>query len=143
MEILDTLINSPENIQSRLIPCQVEHANDVQTNVYKRIALLYDATLAHLALARKAILLDDPAGRGTNLGQAIELISELDDMVKDDSENESTAFLRGLYMSILCQLPMANRFNDTEIVDRAIRYIRKLQDLWLNVVRNAEKIGKN
>jgi len=96
----------------------------------KLIQLMYERLLVHLEIAEGGILQKDAKLRGENLGRAIALVTELYASIKDDDESEAAGFLRGLYSSILVELPRAGLTNDVEVVRTAIRYIQRLKEIW-------------
>ncbi len=96
----------------------------------KLIHLMYERLLVHLELAGNAMLKDDAKGRGENLGRAIALVTELYASIRDDDESEAAGFLRGLYSSILTELPKAAVTNDIEVIRTTSRYVNRLKDIW-------------
>lgn len=102
------------------------------------ILLLFNGALTRLKLTREGIKENNIKKRGENLSKAIAIISELNASVDSKINDESTQFLRGLYASILAELPKISLYNDIEILDKAIGYIAKLKEIWENDV-----MGKN
>ena len=96
----------------------------------KLIQLMYERLLVHLEIAEGGILQKDVKLRGENLSRAIALVTELYASIKEDDESEAAGFLRGLYSSILVELPKAGLTNDVEVVRTAIRYIQRLKEIW-------------
>ncbi len=96
----------------------------------KLIQLMYERLLVHLDFAENAMLKDDAKGRGENLGRAIALVTELYASIRDDDESEAAGFLRGLYSSILTELPKAAISNDIEVIRTTSRYVSRLKDIW-------------
>ncbi len=96
----------------------------------KLIQLMYERLLVHLELAGNAMLKDDAKGRGENLGRAIALVTELYASIHEDDESEAAGFLRGLYSSILTELPKAAVANDIEVIRTAGRYVSRLNEIW-------------
>ena len=94
------------------------------------ILILYKGAIERLALAREGIVENDPQKRGENLGKAIAIISELNSCLRSDMKDEGTEFLRGLYSSILMELPKVSIDNNMETLDRADRYMKQLMDIW-------------
>ncbi len=96
----------------------------------KLIQLMYERLLVHLDLAENAMLKEDAKGRGENLGRAIALVTELYASILDDDESEAAGFLKGLYTSILTELPKAAITNDIEVIRTTIRYVARLKEIW-------------
>jgi len=101
-----------------------------QIHPVKLIHLLYERVLVHLELAEQGILEKDSRVRGENLGKAIAIISELNASIKDGDGSEAASFLRGLYASILLELPKVGLSQDVEIVRLAHRYLNRLREIW-------------
>ncbi|MFW8602065.1 flagellar export chaperone FliS [Desulfobacterota bacterium M19] len=97
----------------------------------KLIQLMYERLLVHLDFAENAMLKDDAKSRGENLGRAIALVTELYASIRDDDEAEAAGFLRGLYSSILTELPKAAINNDIEVIRTTSRYVSRLKDIWV------------
>jgi len=94
------------------------------------ILMLYKGALDRLRLAREGIEENNIPKRGENLSKAIAIIAELNASVDPTMTDESTQFLRGLYTSILAELPKVSITNDTKILMRAHLYISKLKEIW-------------
>jgi len=103
------------------------------------ILLLYKAALDRIQKAKEGIQENNIQKRGENLSKAIAIISELNASVDPNMTDESTQFLRGLYASILAELPKVSITNDTEILRRSYDYIAGLKDIWEKDVMGKEK----
>ena len=101
-----------------------------QIHPVKLIHLLYERVLVHLELAEQGIAHADAKARGENLSKAIAIISELNASIKDADDSEAAGFLRGLYSSILMELPKVGISLDVEIVRQAHRYLTRLREIW-------------
>lgn len=107
----------------------------------KVIQLLYDRVLKHLLWAGEGIKEKNPCKRGENLGKVISIISELNAALDMERGGEAAAFLRGLYVAILVELPKVAVTNDIEILKRTYRYIKRLNDIWEQTVMNDQLPG--
>lgn len=96
----------------------------------KLIHLMYERVIAHLDLVLEGIEEGDASKRGENLGMAIAIVTELNASIKKDDQSEAAALLRGLYVSILVELPKVLVSNDQTIVIRARKYINRLREIW-------------
>lgn len=102
--------------------------------------LLYKEAIRRLNLTKSALLEENIAKRGENLGRAIAIISELNScLVQADNETEEILFLRGLYTSILAELPKVNVTKSVDTLDTVLRYMQKLRDIWENDVMGKKK----
>jgi flagellar secretion chaperone FliS len=100
----------------------------------KLIHLLYERALQHLHCAGEGIEEQSPQKRGENLGKAIALVTELNASLDLEKGGETAVFLRGLYEAILVELSKVSVTNDMEIIKRACRYLKALQDSWEQTV---------
>ena len=105
----------------------------------KLIHMLYQGALKHLESARKGVKEKDPKKRGEHLGKVISIISELNASIDPEINDDSTQFLRGLYTSMLTELPKVSITNDIKTLDLAASYIEKLNQIWETQVLNYEK----
>ncbi len=94
------------------------------------ILMLYDGALKHLHHARIGVMEADPRKRGEHLSKVIAIVSELNASISPEFQDESTQFLRGLYNSILFELPKVSVTNDISILDQTTRYIQRLKNIW-------------
>jgi len=105
----------------------------------KLIQLLFKAALKHISLAREGIEEKDPKKRGEHLGKVIAIVTELHSNLDPTMNDESTKFLRGLYSSILIELPKVSITNDIKTIDLTYTYMKKLSTIWDNECMNQQK----
>jgi flagellar secretion chaperone FliS len=96
----------------------------------KLIHMLYKGALKHIDLARQGIVENNPKKRGEHLGKVISIISELNTSINSEIKDESTRFLRGLYTSMLTELPKVSITNDPKTLDLTKSYLEKLNEIW-------------
>ena len=96
----------------------------------KLIHMLYKGALEHIRLAKEGVVENNPKKRGEHLSKVISIISELNTSINSDIKDESTQFLRGLYTSMLTELPKVSISNDPKILDLTQSYIEKLNEIW-------------
>lgn len=96
----------------------------------KLIHLMYERIIAHLDLVVEGIEQGNALKRGENLGKAIAIISELNASIKAEDQSEAATFLRGLYASILVELPKVSIRNDKAIAVKARNYMLQLMEIW-------------
>lgn len=101
-----------------------------QIHPVKLIHLLYERVLVHLELAEQGLIASDVKARGENLSKAIAIISELNASIKDADDSDAAGFLRGLYSSILLELPKVAISADVEVVKQSHRYLSRLLEIW-------------
>lgn len=98
------------------------------------ILLLYKGALKHLKLAKEGMLENDVKKRGKHLSRVIDIVSELNSCLDSKVQDESIAFLRGLYRSILLELPQASANNNIKTLNTTASYLFRLQEIWENDV---------
>ncbi len=110
----------------------------------KLILLLFKGALDRIQLTMEGIEENNIKKRGENLSKTIAIISELNSSIDTNINDESTQFLRGLYTSILTELPKVSINNDTQILRLTHTYISKLKEIWeQNVMgRKSASIGE-
>jgi len=96
----------------------------------KLIAMMYERVLVHLQLAEEGLMEKKPQKRGEHLGKAIAILTELYASVKEGDESDAAEFLRGLYSSILVELPKVSVSGDPEVLRQTRRYIERLKQIW-------------
>ena len=102
--------------------------------------LLYKEAIKRLSLTKSALLENNIPKRGENLGRAIAIISELNSCLQGDNSTEEILFLRGLYTSILKELPRVNVTKSVATIETSLRYIQKLKEIWEYDVMGRKKI---
>ena len=102
------------------------------------ILLLYEGAIQAMKKAKEGVKARDIRTRGEGLGKAIAIIGELNASLDMEAGGEAAAFLRGLYLSILTELPKVNLTNDIKTLDIAIGYMEELKRLWKERVMNKE-----
>ena len=100
------------------------------------IHLLYKGALRYLTYAREGVIEKNPKKRGEYLSKVIAIVSELNASIDPTMNDESTRFLRGLYTSILTELPKVSLTNEVKTIDLAYSYLEKLNEIWETQVLN-------
>ena len=103
------------------------------------IYMLFKGALARLKLAKQGMEEQNIQKRGENLSKVIAIVSELNSSVDSTMKDEGTLFLKGLYASILTELPKASINNDIRIVERTELYLSKLKEIWETDVLGSPK----
>lgn len=107
------------------------------------ILMLYEGALKHILLAKEGIQENDSKKRGEHVGRAISIVSGLNACLDSKVEDESIEFLRGLYNTILIELPKVSLTNDVKTLDLAFSYLENLKDVWKkDVIGNGDRAKK-
>lgn len=96
----------------------------------KLVHMLFERCLVHLKMAGEGVLENDARKRGESLGKVVDIIAGLNGSLNMEQGKDAAVFLRGLYESILLELPKVAITNDIEILKRAYRYVKKLKEVW-------------
>lgn len=103
------------------------------------ILMLYDGALKFIRLAKQGIEEKDIRKRGENLSKVIAIVSELNSSLDPTVKDESIDFLRGLYTTMLTELPQVSVNNDIKTLDLATLYLTKLREIWVHDVMGKAK----
>ncbi len=113
-----------------------------EVNPQKLILMLYDGAIKRINFAREGVINKDPKQRGENLSKAIAIISELNASLRN-IENEEIFFLRSLFLAMMQELARVSITNDIQTLDRAIRYLMKLKQIWETSVMGQGNAAQN
>ena len=102
----------------------------------KLILMLYEGALKHLRLAKEGFQEYDTRKQGENLSRAIAIVSALHASLDDNIRDEPIEFLRGLYVSMMVELAKVTVSREMQTLDRAVRYLEYLKDIWEHQVMN-------
>jgi len=101
-----------------------------ETDPKRLILMLYEGALEDLRLAKEGIEQRDARKRGEHLSRAVAIVSALLTSLHNDTMDESIAFLRGLYQSMLVELAKVALTHDVHVLDLAFRYLEHLKQIW-------------
>ncbi|MGD9823517.1 flagellar export chaperone FliS [Desulfobacter sp.] len=113
-----------------------------EINPQKLILMLYDGAIKRINFAREGVINKNPKQRGENLSKAIAIISELNASLRN-IENEEIFFLRSLFLAMMQELARVSITNDIQTLDRAIRYLMKLKQIWETSVMGQGNAAQN
>ncbi|MEW6220766.1 MAG: flagellar export chaperone FliS [Thermodesulfobacteriota bacterium] len=111
---------------------------ETNTDPNQLVLLLYDGAIRFLEQARSGCAKEDRRRRGEGLSRAIAIIGELNASLNVEAGGETATFLRSLYLAMLAELPKVNLANDVTIIDRCLRYLTELRELWVSRVLGRE-----
>lgn len=98
------------------------------------ILMLYDGALKFLRLAKQGLEEKDIRKRGENLSKVIAIVSELNSSLDPNVKDSSIEFLRGLYATMLMELPRVSITNDVKTLDLTAAYLKRLREIWAHDV---------
>lgn len=117
-------------VYSHMVNAYRRSEKQAEIHPVRLIHMMYERILTHLQYAEAGIKEGNPKKRGENLGKAIALITELNASIKQDDESEAAHFLRGLYNSILMELPKVSVSGKVDVLRQTARYIKELKKIW-------------
>lgn len=100
------------------------------------VLMLYEGTLKHLKLAKQMIETGDTVGKGTHIGKATDIISELSNVLDMEKGGEISLNLRNLYDFSLQRLMKANMENDIYSLESVEKVISIIKDGWKEMMVN-------
>src|SRR5215470_14634414 len=101
-----------------------------ETDPKRLILMLYEGALDDLRLVKEGIEQQDARKRGEHLSRAVAIVSTLFSSLRNDTMDESIAFLRGLYQSMLVELAKVAVTHDVQVLDLTFRYLERLKQIW-------------
>ena len=101
-----------------------------ETDPKRLILMLYEGALEDLRLAKEGIEQQNARQRGEHLSRAVAIVSTLLTSLRNDTMDESIAFLRGLYQSMLVELAKVAVTHDVQVLELAFRYLERLKQIW-------------
>lgn len=111
----------------------------VQTSVegaspHQLISMLFDALLAHLHAARRALAQGDIENKGKEIGKAVRIIEEgLKANLDVERGGEVAINLRGVYNYSIAHLTKANVKNDDAMIAEVIALLTPVSGAWKQI----------
>jgi len=99
------------------------------------VLMLYDGVLNHLKIAKRKIENRDILTKGTHIGKATIIVTELSNVLDMEKGGEISANLRALYNFVLQRLLYANSNNDVNAIEDAEKVIVALKDGWKEMMK--------
>src|SRR5579885_2926132 len=94
------------------------------------IVLLYDGALQSMRLAQDGIRRNHQADKARFIKRALNIVSELMNVLDMERAGEIAVSLRRLYDYMLAELSQANLRNDATRIDGPIRCLMTLREAW-------------
>ena len=107
-------------------------------NRHQLIVMLFNGALDHLARARGLLERADMAGKGEQLGFALEIIAGLRNCLDKERGGELAERLDSLYDYMERRLTQANLENRQEMVDEVAALMTQIRDGWTAIPTESE-----
>jgi flagellar protein FliS len=111
------------------------HSLDIQSRIesatpHRLIQLMMERVLAKIGLAKSQLGDGDIAGKGLNIGDAIEIVNGLQASLNYKADAKIAGNFDALYDYMMRRLLEANLNNDTAILDEVAGLMRELKEAW-------------
>ncbi len=108
---------------------------DIQSRIesatpHRLIQLMMERVLAKIGLAKSQLREGDIAGKGLNIGDAIEIINGLQASLNYKADEKIAGNFDALYDYMMRRLLEANLHNDATILDEVAGLMRELKEAW-------------
>lgn len=108
----------------------------MSANQQQLITLLFDGAISALVRARLFMQDNNIQGKGNSISKAINIIEGgLKQGLDEQSGDDLTANLIGLYAYMVRRLVQANLHNDVEALEEVEGLLRNIADAWKEVVQ--------
>lgn len=97
---------------------------------HRLIQLMMERVLAKIGLAKSQIADGDVAGKGLNIGDAIEIVNGLQASLNYKADEKIAGNFDALYDYMMRRLLEANLNNDVAILDEVAGLMRELKEAW-------------
>ena len=108
---------------------------DTQSNIegatpHRLIQLMMERALAKIGIARGHMLRNEVRDKGTNIGDAISIISGLQASLNHKADEKMSANFDALYAYMMRRLLEANLRDDVEVLDEVSGLLQELKSAW-------------
>ncbi len=104
------------------------------------VVVLYDGAVQSLQLARHAIVQNRQADKARFLGRAVNIVTELSNVLDMERGGEIAKLLRRVYDYVVAELLQANLHNQVERLDGPIKCLSTLRQAWQQVAEGGAAI---
>jgi len=103
------------------------------------VLMLYDGILNHIRIAKQKVERGDTMSKGTHLGKATLIVTELSNVLDMEKGGEISMNLRNLYTYVLQRLLYANLNNDVAALEEAEKIIGTIKDGWKEMMKELKQ----
>ena len=116
-----------------------------QTQVYtasgvQLVVVLYDGALQAMQLARESILRNNQADKARFLRRAVNIVTELSNVLDMERGGDIAVSLKRLYDYVLAELLQVNLHNQVERMEGPIRCLTTLRQAWQTVAERGSEV---
>lgn len=105
----------------------------------KILLMLYEGCIRFMKQAVMCIDKKDIAGRGMNLGKAMDIVFELNNTLNHEAGGEIAKNLEQLYMFVSEQLTKANATGQKKPLEDAIKVFETLYSGWVEAIEKLKR----
>ena len=104
------------------------------------VVVLYDGAIQSMKLAREAIMKNNQADKARFLHRAVNVVTELSNVLDMERGGEIAVSLRRLYDYVLAELLQANLHHRADKLDGPIKCLSTLRDAWQAVAARGSEV---
>ncbi|GKS59170.1 flagellar protein FliS [Nitrospira sp.] len=118
---------------------QYQQTHILTSSGVQLVVVLYDGAIQAMQLAREAIVRNNQADKARFLHRAVNVVTELSNVLDMERGGEIAVSLRRLYDYVLAELLQANLHHRHDKLDGPIKCLTTLREAWQTVaVRGSE-----
>ena len=106
------------------------HANVEDASPHRLIQMMMEGALTKISRARGSMEQDEIASKGSNIGDAIQIIEGLQASLNHSADERMSENFDALYTYMMRRLLEANLRNDASILDEVVALMRELKEAW-------------
>lgn len=108
---------------------------------FRLVQIIMERILEQVTLARRAMMSNDPATKGSAIGTAISLLDELRSSLDENKDPELANRLKSLYRYMSQRLLESNVLNDADGLDEVHKLMAQIKSSWDEIPSALEQQG--
>ncbi|MEX5214368.1 MAG: flagellar export chaperone FliS [Nitrospiraceae bacterium] len=119
---------------------QYQQTNVMTSSGVQVVVVLYDGAIQAMLLAQESIRGNRPADRARFLSRAVNIVTELSDVLDMQQGEDIAVSLRRLYDYILAELLHVNLHHQAHRLDGPVRCLSILREAWQKLAESGAAI---
>lgn len=112
---------------------QYQQTHILTSSGVQLVVVLYDGAIQSMQLAREAILANNQVDKARFLRRAVNVVTELSNVLDMERGGEIAVSLRRLYDYVLAELMQANLHHQADRLNGPIRCLTTLREAWQTI----------